>query len=397
MRLYLRSGRPRKGKPMRILHATTSAGPGTLGIEKEVVLLAVAQQARGSDVMIAIDRQGVFTQSCLEHGIPVVVHDRLKYPLEKLVAMTPEEGAAIEDAVQGFIGQAEGFRPDIIHCHSGSTALVAITAGNRMNVPCAFTGDGVTAPIGGRKRGLRFATLCLTSGIYEDLLKSGLADTDVYYTPNGTRVVSSAEAAETDASQSVPSLIVAGILETRKGVDVLILAMVELRRRLGEACPAVNIYGDGARGKYLAEMAAALGLNDLVRFHGFKLGVLEQCPRTDVLVMPSRHEASPLVVLEAMSRGMPIVATDVGDVARMLPDPRYGRVVPPDSVIPLADAIESLLADIAGGRFDPDLPIQRHRSFYSIEKFAERTEAVYDQIRLNWSAAVHQAGVAPRR
>jgi glycosyltransferase involved in cell wall biosynthesis len=107
--------------------------------------------------------------------------------------------------------------------------------------------------------------------------------------------------------------------------------------------------------------------------------------------LPSRDEVSPLVVLEAMSRGMPIVATDVGEVANMLPDGRYGRVVPKDSVMPLADAIELLLEDIAGGRFNPDLLIERHRSFYSIEKFAERTETAYRQILLNSSAAIQQA------
>ena len=83
---------------------------------------------------------------------------------------------------------------------------------------------------------------------------------------------------------------------------------------------------------------------------------------------------------------MPIVATDVGEVARMMPDSRYGRVAPKDSVIPLADAIEALLTDIADGRFDRDLLIERHRSLYSIEKFAERTEAAYSQILVNSSA-----------
>jgi glycosyltransferase involved in cell wall biosynthesis len=85
---------------------------------------------------------------------------------------------------------------------------------------------------------------------------------------------------------------------------------------------------------------------------------------------------------------MPIVATEVGDVAKMLPDSRYGRVIPPDSVMALADAIESLLADVADGQFNPDLLIERHNSFYSTEKFAERTEAAYEQVILSRSAVV---------
>ncbi len=372
---------------MRILHVTCNAEVSTLGLEREVVTLAVAQKARGSDVMIAIDHPGVFTESCLEHGVPVVVRDQLQGKFMGLVAMTSEEVAALENAVQGFIECVEGFSPDIIHCHGLIPVMVGVGAGNRLDIPCAITGEGPWTTIGGWKRGLRFATLCLTMAAFDKLLRSEIPDTYVYYVPNGTRVVPPTQVKPAGTSHS-PSLIVAGNLHPRKGIDILILAMVELRRRLDQACPCLNIYGDGPRKDYLAEMATVLELNDIVRFHGFKLGVLEECPSTDILVLPSREEKSPLVVLEAMSRGMPIVATDVGEVNNMLPDWRYGRVVPADSVVPLADAIELVLKDIAGGRLNPDLPIERHRSLYSIEKFAERTEAAYSQILLNSSATV---------
>jgi glycosyltransferase involved in cell wall biosynthesis len=331
--------------------------------------------------MIATDRQGISTGTCREYGISVTVHDRL----------ASRENPALENAVQDFIEFLENCSPDIIHCHSQGIALAVISAGNRINIPCAITGDASARSIEGRRRGLRFATLCLATASFEELLNSEIPGADVYYVPNGCRVLPPTQAQQTEASHS-PSLIVAAALESRKAIDVLILAMVELRRRLGRACPFLNIYGDGSSRKYLTKMTAVLELNDFVRFHGFELDILEHCPSTDILVMPSRHEVSPLVVLEAMSRGMPIVATDVGEVTKMLPDRRYGRVIPRDSVMALADAIESLLADISGGLFDPDLLIRRHRSIYSIDKFAERTEAAYTQILLNSSATVQKAG-----
>ena len=383
---------------MRILHATNSAEACSLGIERKATTLAAAQKARGSDVMIAIDKPGAFTESCLEFGVPVTVCAQLQRPSLRLVAMTPEDVAALENGVQDFIECVERFNPDIIHCHSQGSALVAIGAGNRMNIPCAFTGNVPRFTTGGWNRGLRFATLCLTTTSFNELLKSEIPDAYVYYVPNGTRVVEPTQVQQT-ATSHPPSLIMAGELTTRKGIDILILAMVELRRRLGPACPVLNIYGDGARRKFLSEMVAVLELNDIVRFHGFKPGILENCPGDDILIMPSRDGASPQVVLEAMSRGMPIVATDVGDVATMLPDWQYGRVVPKDSVMPLADAIELLLKDIGGGRFNPDLLVERHRSLYSIEKLAERTEAVYSAL-LNGSATAeqpHAPGSSPDR
>jgi glycosyltransferase involved in cell wall biosynthesis len=377
---------------MRILHATNNAEVATLGIERQVTNLAVAQKAHGFDVMIAIDSQGIFTKICLEHGISVIEHDGLGCSFGRPDRMTPEENVRHEHVVQAFTECVEGFNPDIIHCHSPRAASVAIAAGNRMNIPCVFTGDEPVAAIEGWRRGLRFATICLTAASFEKLLKNEIADMDVYYVPNGTRVMPPTQARQTGTSCSSSLILVASLVFPQKGIDIAILAMVELRRRLDRACPFLNIYGDGPHRRHLTEMATVLQLNDIVRFHGFKPGILEYCSSTDILVMPSRFEVGPLVVMEAMSRGMPIVATAVGEVTTMLPDRRYGRVIPRGSVMALADAIESLLADIAGGQFNPDLLIERHRSLYSIEKWIERIEAAYNQVLLkNSSATVQQA------
>jgi hypothetical protein len=54
-------------------------------------------------------------------------------------------------------------------------------------------------------------------------------------------------------------------------------------------------------------------------------------------------------------------------------------------VVALTQAIESLLADIAARQFDPDLLIERHGSLYSLEKWAERMDAVYNQVLMNKS------------
>jgi len=140
------------------------------------------------------------------------------------------------------------------------------------------------------------------------------------------------------------------------------------------------IYGDGEEREYLSEVVELLEMSEIVRFCGYQPDILEQCADTDILIMPSDRETGPLTVLEAMSRGMPIVSTDVGDVASMLPDQRYGRVVPPKSVIALANAVESLIMDIDNARFDRNLLIERHRLLYTREKMAQRTEDVYREV-----------------
>jgi glycosyltransferase involved in cell wall biosynthesis len=355
---------------VKIVHVVNSADRSTLGVERQVAYLAMAQKARGCDVMIAVDQEGVFTETCREHEILVTVRSSLAVP-----------GRPEDDSVTDFIGILRSFSADVVQCHSLPAAGLGIISGNRMNIPCLFdNGAGIIPPKG---TGLRYAILVHTASVYEDLPKRA-PEAEVYYVPLGTKARPRTEAQETSSGKSA-DLIFVGSLEPRKGADIAILAMVELRRKLGGNCPILNIYGNGDQRDYLTEMTGVLELNDVVRFHGFKRDVLEQCPSTDILVMSSRSETGPLVVLEAMSRGMPIVATAVGEVTSMLPDQRYGRVIPPNSVVALIEAIESLLSDIAAGQFDPDLLIERHGSLYSLEKWAERMDAVYNQVRLNES------------
>jgi hypothetical protein len=356
---------------MTIIHVVNNADRSTLGVERQAVYLAIAQKTRGCDVMIAVDRKGIFTDACEEYKIPVTVYENLAKP-----------GPLEERSKTDFIGILREFSAELVHCHSLPAAFLGITAGNAMNIPCLFdNGRGIILP---KKMGLQYVIMCHTASVYEDLKKKA-PEVEAYNVPMGTRARPRTQALENGSSKAV-NLTFAGALEQRKGADTAILAMVELRHRLGADCPALNIYGAGDQREYLSEMTTVLELNDVVRFHGFKLDVLEDCPSTDIFVMSSRSETGPLVVLEAMSRGMPIVATSVGDVTSMLPDRRYGRVIPPDSVMALAGAIESLLADIAAGQFDPDLLIERHGSLYSLEKWAERMDAVYNQVLQNKSA-----------
>jgi glycosyltransferase involved in cell wall biosynthesis len=249
-------------------------------------------------------------------------------------------------------------------------------AGDQLRIPCVFTDHNAGDMEQGAAQflSLRFTIISCSRTGFSLLKQRGMPAASLYYIPNGTVPVSPDRARP---GSGRPDLMLVGSMSERKGVDVAILALHELRERRGQDCPALNLYGTGPRAPYLREMAAVLDLEDIVRFHGRQMGVLELCPDTDILLLPSRAEASPMVILEAMSRGMPIVATDVGDIPEMLPDPRYGRVVPADSIAALADAVESLLADISSGRFDPGLVIARHRSCYTADQMAERVERVY--------------------
>jgi glycosyltransferase involved in cell wall biosynthesis len=335
------------------------------GVERHVFELAVAQRARGDSPVVVVPKSGGLAAACEEHDIPVVIAPlRAERPLtDDLCSLFTDIGASI------------------IHSHTYIPNPQVIAAGNRIGIPCVYTHH---VQSGFRIPDLEFAMISVCADVFERLKKEGFPEDRLYYIPNGTRVIPRAA----DASGG-PSLISVGRLSPAKGLDVAILAVAELRRRHGPDCPVLNVYGAGVMEEYLQHMASLLGLADTVRFRGIELGILERCPATDVLVLASRVEACPLVVLEAMSRGMPVVATRcAGEIERMMPDQRYGRIVKAGSIAALADGIDSMLADVAAGRFDPDLSISRHRELYSVEEMAERVDAVYQHLLAPRASAV---------
>jgi glycosyltransferase involved in cell wall biosynthesis len=362
---------------MRVVHvATNSRAVEMLGLEKYALNLAVAQKASGSDVMIITNRPGVLSEACHQHDIPVVV--------ERALNQLPAK-----ESIPVLVSQFSSLSANVIHCHTPSAVAQAIPAGNQLGIPCVFTFhvsgkdngkfDARNPVMSARNSGMRFSTICVSKINFESMKEHGIPETELHYVPLGTKPVPRERAREVHKSRR-PNLIFVGSLDSRKGPDLAILAMAELRRRRGPDCPALNIYGNGETEEHYREMVTVLQLNDNVQFCGFQANVLDWCPDSDILLMSSRSELGPLVVLEAMSRGMPIVASEVGNVPEMLPDQRYGRIVPVNSIVPLADAAESLLDDIAAGLFDPNLVIERHRSLFTTQKMAERVEEVYKQV-----------------
>jgi len=106
------------------------------------------------------------------------------------------------------------------------------------------------------------------------------------------------------------------------------------------------IIGDGSERQRLEALALALGVRDRVHFAGQKrqeeaLAIMAVC---DLLVLNSTHEGFPHVILEAMTLGLPVVATAVGGIPEILRHGENGRLIPPLDDRALLDAILSLVS-----------------------------------------------------
>jgi len=135
-----------------------------------------------------------------------------------------------------------------------------------------------------------------------------------------------------------PHLVAAGRLCRQKGFDVLLDAMPKVREKMPNA--QVAILGEGALGPDLKTQAALLKVEGAVDFLGFRQNPWPYFRHANLLVLPSRYEGLPNVVLEALSVGTPVVATDCPGGSREIQsfDDRV-TLVPPDDPGALESAI----------------------------------------------------------
>jgi glycosyltransferase involved in cell wall biosynthesis len=128
----------------------------------------------------------------------------------------------------------------------------------------------------------------------------------------------------------------------RKGLDLLLNAMPAVWERRPEA--ELHILGHGESAHDLQLQAAKLDPETKrVFFHGAVAHPYDQLASFDLFVLASRSDNLPVVLLEAILAGLPIIATRVGGVADLLAAGRCGRVVDPESSAALAEAVVAML------------------------------------------------------
>lgn len=139
-------------------------------------------------------------------------------------------------------------------------------------------------------------------------------------------------------------LICIGRLSREKDPATLVEALAQLQRRDEVPGWQCLIVGDGPLRSELASRVEAAGLSDRVRLTGSLANPLPLLAAADMLVLPSRIEGLPNVVLEALSVGCPVIATTAGGTPELLQQGRWGGLVPPAQPDRLAAAIEQQIA-----------------------------------------------------
>jgi glycosyltransferase involved in cell wall biosynthesis len=313
-------------------------------------------------------------------------------------AGTPEGGRAslgnlwrtVQDAAAVWRRAADC---DIVHIHSALAPTVTVLraallalAGRARGCAVVVHAHGgniqswLTTPL--RRSLLRLAMLpahrvvaCWTAG--EEALRRVLPASRVMLIDNGVPVDGYPDRV---AEHDPPRILYVGLLTPRKGVLDRLAASRVLQER-GVRHETWLLGGTPDEGP-AAEAEVRAGLDGSAKLLGTRAP--EQMPAefaaADVFCLPSWWEAMPLSVLEAMAAGLPVVATDVGDVRRSVVDGVTGHVVPVRSPEKLADALEHVLVDPERRRAMGAAGRARVVEMFSADVTAARVSELYDEL-----------------
>ena len=173
-----------------------------------------------------------------------------------------------------------------------------------------------------------------------------------------------------------PVLGVIGRLSAEKGIDVLLRSLRVLHDRGSRV--SLLIAGDGPERAALTALRNDLGLTAFVHFLGAVHPIAALYPHLDVVVLSSRTEGLPNVLLEALAADRAVVATRVGAIPEVLAEPGAGELVAPESVNELADGIARALS-----RVDDERSREARRravDAFSLERRAEAHVMIYREL-----------------
>lgn len=215
--------------------------------------------------------------------------------------------------------------------------------------------------------------VCVAESIKRIHLQAGVAPHKLEVIPNGLP-----DAAALPVHAPAPEQWLAGYvgrLSSEKGPDLFLDTLIPLCKR-HPRLQAVML-GDGPERDALQARIDAAGLGERIRLPGFQRDMRQWMTRLDALVISSRTEGTPMILLEAMQDGVPVVAFAVGGIPDVIEHGRSGLLAQPLVVDELAAQLEALMLDPAQADELIAQARRTQRERYHLPTLAQRWAQVY--------------------
>jgi glycosyltransferase involved in cell wall biosynthesis len=363
--------------PLNILHVLRAP---LGGLFRHVVDLVQGQAARGHRVGLIVDSTtgGARAETALAALVP-----HLALGVQR-VAISRELGPSDIQALGRVSGWIRQVAPDVLHGHGAKGAALArltLSAPQAIRVYTPHGGSLVYRPgtvAGGFYRTLEWLLKWRTDlFLFESSYIAALFRAEIGHPPGIVRVVHNgvgeAEFAPIVPRPDATDIICLGELRPVKAFDVLIEALAILKQQ-GRLVSA-TIAGEGPDAVKLQAQAEQLGIADLVRLVGYR-PAREAFAMGRMMVIPSRAESLPYVILEAAAAGVPIISTRVGGIAEIF-GPQSDQLIAPDDIGALIGAISSALDNPAGLRRVAQMLQARVQAEFSLPAMVDGGLAAY--------------------
>ena len=375
------------GGRLRIVHCFRAP---VGGVFRHVSDLAEAQERNGHAVGVICDATtgGAFEEERLARLSAFLALGLKRVPMRRQVA--PSDIAATFRLMR----EVRALDPDVLHAHGAKGGAYARTIGTllrasgsrvaRIYSPHGGSLHHDAASLGGR---VYFAAERMLERMSDALIFVSQYEADVYAAkvgrPRRPFVIVRNGLRPEEFEPVVPvadarDFLFIGEVRALKGPDVFIEALAALA---AEGRPATAwMVGQGPERAEMEALAAAKGLGDRLAFRD-PMPARQAFALARTVVIPSRAESMPYIVLEAVAAGRPIVTTRVGGIPEIF-GPEAGRLIPPGDAAALTAATREQLAGAQGALAVAEGLREQIRAGFSLEAMAAAIDGVYRSVTI---------------
>ncbi len=366
--------------PLRIFHVFRAP---VGGLFRHVADLATEQTRRGHQVGILCDSAtgGAYEGGILRRLEPNLSLGVVRVPMQRQVSIHDLS------AIRQVLAHLGKIAPAVVHGHGAKGGAYGRLIGSWLRVARIYTPHGGSLhydPISLKGR-IYFAAERILEHMTDAIVHVSKFEADTYrqkihaprcrvqVIPNGLRP----DEFEPIAPHSdARDLLFIGAFRDLKGIDVLLAAIAKLKasgRRI-----TANLVGQPEGRAEFEAIARNLDIADQVAFHD-PMPARQAFATAHVVVVPSRAESMPYVVLEAIAAGLPVIATNVGGIPEIFGS-LSDRLVPAGDADALARRISASLADPAKARADAASLRNAAKTRFSIAAMEAETTALYRHV-----------------
>ncbi len=300
----------------------------------------------------------------------------------------------------------------LLHAHTPRSLVVARLAALICHLPLVYhvhspTSRDSTRPLRNwlNNASERFSLngvdrlITVSDSLARHMVEEGIDPRRIVTVPNG--VPSGGPLVSRPEPNGTWTLGTVALFRPRKGLEVLLESLAQLHRRsLPVRLLAVGSFETPEYEQSIRHLVDQLQIGSLIQWQGFTPDVPGELQKMDLFVLPSLFgEGLPMVVLEAMAAGVPVVATRVDGIPEAIRDTVDGVLAEPADSTDLTRAIWSVIDHrVSWQRLRVDA-YERHAELFSDRRMAERVAAVYHDVlshRAVTESAVRPSGTAPK-